>query len=130
MEAILKKLEKLIKNAYAPYSKFRVAAIVITDNGDFTGVNVENASYGLSICAERSAITNAVANGVRKIKTLYLLTTSEDNNIVPCGACLQVMSEFSIPTTKIIVYNKLHHHKIYKFTQLLPHTFKFNNKHE
>jgi cytidine deaminase len=80
------------KNAYAPYSKYQVGAAVLTTDGRiFAGVNVENASYGLTICAERSAVFAAVAAGATKITAVAVCT---DNAGSPCGACRQVLSEF------------------------------------
>lgn len=81
------------ENAYAPYSKYKVGAAVRTTDGRiFTGCNVENASYGLSNCAERTAVFSAVAAGAREITTVAVAT--EDGG-TPCGACRQVLSEFA-----------------------------------
>jgi cytidine deaminase len=118
------KLQKIIKNAYAPYSKFKVAAILETDAGDFLGVNVENASFSLTICAERSAITNAITHGAKDFKKLYLLTSSTKQTITPCGACRQVMAEFANANMPIYVYNNAGKSKKYTLKQLLPCTFK------
>jgi cytidine deaminase len=83
------------RNAYSPYSGFRVGAAVLTENGEiFTGCNVENASYGLTICAERSAIFRAVSEGHRRIRALVVFTATAKPT-TPCGACRQVISEFS-----------------------------------
>ncbi len=80
------------KGAYCPYSRYRVGAAVLTETGRiFSGGNVENASYGLSICAERVAIFNAVAHGHRALKAVCVVASSAK----PCGACRQVMIEFS-----------------------------------
>jgi cytidine deaminase len=85
---------KAMRNSYSPYSKFKVgAALVSADDRIFAGTNVENASHGLTICAERSAISAAVTSGVTHFKLLALVSES-DKNILPCGACLQVLSEF------------------------------------
>ncbi len=96
--AQLKKLRTVAKSAaakaYAPYSKFRVGAAVITQAGKiFSGCNVENASYGLCNCAERTAIFSAVAAGERKFKCVVVYTPTKTAT-APCGACRQVIYEF------------------------------------
>ena len=79
--------------AYAPYSRFTVGAAVLASDGRiFTGVNVENASYGLTICAERHAVGAMVADGARRIAAVAVCT---ENGVTPCGACRQVLSEFA-----------------------------------
>ena len=87
--------------AYAPYSKFRVGAAVLTGSGKiFAGCNVENASYGLCNCAKRTAIFSAVAAGERKLKCVVVYTPTK-NATAPCGACRQVIFEFG-PTIRVI----------------------------
>ncbi len=86
--------EAAAKNAYSPYSNFRVGASVLTDTGEiFSGCNVENASYGLTICAERNAIFSAVSKGHRKIVAVVIVTPT-DSPVPPCGACRQTINEF------------------------------------
>jgi len=93
-EKLVTEAEKAMNNAYAPYSNFRVgAAIMAADGRIFTGCNVENSSFGLSICAERSAVFNAVLNGCKKFVALAVFTDTEEVT-EPCGACRQVLSEF------------------------------------
>ena len=90
------------ERAYAPYSGFRVGASVLTTSGRiFTGCNVENVSFGLTVCAERAAITSAVANGDSEIAALAVVT--EGPVVFPCGACLQVIQEFSGTESPVIV---------------------------
>lgn len=80
-------------HAYAPYSHYPVSAAILADDGRiFTGVNVENSSYGLTVCAERIAIFKAVSEGVQRVQALVVIT---DNGGSPCGACRQVISEFA-----------------------------------
>ena len=91
---MIEKLKELIRNSYAPYSGVRFACIVETENGNFySGVNVENASFGGTICAERNAINNAISNGDKDIKVLYLMT-DKDNICYPCHICKQTFLEF------------------------------------
>lgn len=83
------------RKAYSPYSGVKIGAAVLTSDGRiFSGCNIENASYGLSLCAERTAIFNAVAAGARKIKAIAVVGKSEQFTR-PCGACRQVMAEFN-----------------------------------
>ena len=82
-------------NAYAPYSHYAVGAAILTEDGRiFTGVNIENASYGGTICAERAALFTAVTEGVRRIEALAVCTS---NGVAPCGLCRQVLTEFATP---------------------------------
>jgi cytidine deaminase len=89
------------EHAYCPYSRFRVGAAVLTDDDEiFTGCNVENASYGLTICAERNAIFQAVARGKTRLKAVVIYTPTPKPS-APCGACRQVINEFG-PEAEII----------------------------
>lgn len=88
--------------AYAPHSGFLVgAAVVASDDRVFAGCNVENASYGLTLCAERSALAAAVGAGARSVRAIVLVTAT-DRVCAPCGACLQWVSEFGGPETEVI----------------------------
>lgn len=90
--------EKVLKNAYSPYSKFCVGAAILTDNNKIvTGTNVENAAYGETICAERAAVARANAMGYRRFKSIAIIAHGEKKGdiITPCGSCRQVLSEFS-----------------------------------
>lgn len=118
---LIKKAREAQQNAYAPYSHFSVGAAVLTeDTRIYTGCNVENASYGLTMCAERNAIYNAVAGGCRVFRALALVGTDPDW-ITPCGACRQVMEEFHIP--EIILTKSNDTYKIVSLRALLPHAF-------
>lgn len=112
-----------LKNAYVPYSKFPVSALLIDDNNrKHFGTNVENASFGLTICAERNVIPTAVQNGMKTIKLLIVTGNTEDP-ISPCGACRQVISEFSNEKTVIILTNKNGDFYTTTKSELLPHFF-------
>ena len=119
------KLIKLLDNSYSPYSKFRVSAIcVMKDGREFSGVNVENASYGATICAERSAITSAISNGYKKsdFKELYVMCDNEKLGM-PCFSCRQVMVELMDKKTKIVVINPKGENKEFTLEELCPYPF-------
>jgi cytidine deaminase len=91
------------KNTYSPYSGFPVGAAIVTESGKiFTGTNIENRSFGLTICAERSAICSAVSAGFTKISAVAVFCPKADYPVSPCGACRQVISEFALPGCKIL----------------------------
>lgn len=116
-------VNEVLERAYVPYSKFPVAALLIDDQGKkHKGVNVENASYGLAICAERNVIPTAVTEGMKSIK-LLVVTGGTPEPISPCGACRQVISEFSNEDTIIILTNKDKKYKICTMEELLPYSF-------
>jgi len=105
--------------AYAPYSKFRVGAAVRTRHGAvYTGANVENASYGLSLCAERVAIHKAVSEGHRDLDTVAVYA---DGGAPPCGACRQVMAEFGV--RRVLIGSSRSRPTVRTLKQLLPDAF-------
>lgn len=121
-ELIDKAKEERLK-AYAPYSKFKVGSAVLTENNTiFTGCNIENASLGLSICAERVAIFKAISSGYKSIKAIAIICDTEEP-CSPCGACRQVMVEFS-PEMEVVMVNHQNKIKITKAKELLPGFFK------
>lgn len=98
---LIAQARECLGRAYAPYSHFRVAAAVVDDLGRvFTGVNVENISYGLSMCAERVAIFSAVAAGARCISAIAVVCSGAEM-LSPCGACRQVLAEFAAPEAPV-----------------------------
>lgn len=110
--------------AYAPYSKFRVGAALLTDTGRiYTGVNVENASYGATVCAERTAIAKAVSEG-HKIIIAIAVASDSDDFIYPCGICRQVLEEFGNAETRIICTNNKGNYEQYTLGELLPKAFR------
>lgn len=119
------KLIKLLDNSYSPYSKFRVASIVIMKDGrEFNGVNVENASYGAAICAERSAIVSAISAGYKKgdFKELYVMCDSHKISS-SCFICRQVISEFFNLDDKVIFMSNLGEQKTYLVKEICPVPF-------
>ena len=125
MKKLLEIAKENIKNAYVPYSKFRVSAVLELKNGEiYKGINVENASYGLSNCAERSALFAAYSNGVRKedIKRI-LVYTDKDYFVSPCGACRQVIRELMEDDASVIMANSKGEFKELLNKELLPHGF-------
>ena len=125
---IIDKAFEARNNAYAPYSKYKVGACVETKDGRFyTGANVENASYGLTNCAERSAIFSAYSDGCRRdnIKAIAIVAKSE-KLISPCGACRQVLSEL-IPKDAEIILSNGEETVITDIESLMPMTFGADN---
>ncbi|AJR11987.1 Cytidine deaminase [Mesomycoplasma dispar] len=127
MKDFFSKLDKLSKNAYCPYSSFAVAAILVTNlNESFQGVNVENAVFPAGICAERTAIFQAIANGAKpeSFKEIHIYSPKSEKFIVPCGQCLQVFVEFFSEDVNIFLYNSKSEFIEKKLEELLPHQFK------
>jgi len=117
------KAEQVCQYAYAPYSHFNVgAAAQSADNQFFVGCNVENASYGLTVCAERNCIASAVAQGVQDIKALVVFTPQIELT-TPCGACRQVIAEFMAPDGIVGLVNHLGDVKQWLVSDLLPAAF-------
>ena len=119
--------EGAMKNAYCLYSNFRVGAAVLSEEGEiFAGCNVENASYGLTICAERNAIFQAVAKGAiskeRKLKAVVVVTPAEKLT-PPCGACRQVIYEFCEQADADIFIFGTNNTGSFKLSALLPEAF-------
>lgn len=115
------------EHAYAPYSNdFKVGAAVLTEDGSiFSGCNIENASYGATICAERVAVFKAVCDGHRKIRALAVIA-DDLQPIAPCGMCLQVISEFG-QDADVIMANTKGDVELTNMKKLLPRNFKFRN---
>ena len=123
---LLEKAKEASENAYAPYSKFYVGACALYDTGNFyTGCNVENASYGLSLCAERNAISNAIVSG-EKGKLIKVAIYSKNRTIcMPCGACRQWMAEFKKDKNlQIILESEDEQCAIFTIDELLPYGFE------
>lgn len=114
-----------MENAYAPYSNFRVGAALRTSSGEIvTGCNVENAAYGEALCAERVAVSAAVAQGIREFEEIAIASESDDP-APPCGSCRQTMSEFA-PDLKVTAYSRSGKTVSWRLTDLLPEAFALN----
>ena len=100
--ALVKAAKAVRKNAHAPYSRFRVGAAVLAGGAVHAGANVENASYGLTLCAERVAACAAVAAGARRLEAVVVAGPTEDP-VPPCGACLQTLAELSTPELPVVL---------------------------
>lgn len=120
---MIEKAKQAYDNAYAPYSKFHVGAASITKDGTiFVGCNVENASYGLTVCAERNSIFSAVVSGYKELQAIVIYT-EEEKLTPPCGACRQVISEFFSSDASVFAANHLGNHKRWTVEQLIPDAF-------
>lgn len=120
---LVEKAKEGKKNSYSPYSNFKVgAAVLMCDGSVYTGCNIENSSYGATVCAERTAIFKAVSDGKRDFKKLAIVSDF-CNLTFPCGICLQVISEF-MPNGELIFEDKDGNIIVHKVDELLPFAFK------
>ena len=125
---LIEKAKMARENAYVPYSNFKVGAVLETESGKiFTGANVENSSFGLSMCAERVAIFKAVSEGETKFKRMIIIADTKDV-VSPCGACRQVMSEFG--NFEVILSNMKGKMKVTDVESLLPMAFNLKKDRE
>jgi cytidine deaminase len=127
--ALLERAREAAKAAYCPYSHFPVGAAAETEHGVFAGCNVENASYGLAICAERVALFTAVAAGARRITRLAVscVAAGPDDppgSRMPCGACRQVIAELMTPESVVIVDGA----GVWRVADLLPEAFQLTEQ--
>ncbi len=126
---MIEKLRKNLLKSYSPYSKYPVSAIVVCRDGkEYTGVNIENASYGATVCAERVAIFKAISEGHKKcdLKELHIMVGS-GNVGMPCFLCRQVIDEFFDEDSKIICYSTNNEIKEFKLRDLCPFPFEKEN---
>ncbi len=120
---LVQKAKAAMDKAYAPYSGFRVGAALVAGSGNvYTGVNIENISFGATNCAERTAVFKAVSEGETKLKIIAIASDSEDY-IYPCGICRQVLAEFSDKNLKILCSSKKGDIREYTLEELLPNAF-------
>lgn len=125
-EELLELAKLASENAYSPYSKFRVGACALYESGNYySGCNVENASYGLSLCAERNAISNAVAAGEQSKLVMIAIYSPDTTLCYPCGACRQWIWELEKGQhIKVVVENEDYTPIEHSINELLPHNFK------
>lgn len=124
---LVKIASKARKKAYAPYSKFKVGAALEAENGKiYTGCNIENASYGITVCAERVALVKAVSEGVKKFKRIAVVASSK-KPCPPCGICRQALYEFA-PKMEIIMANLKGKTMSENIAKLLAHAFRVNGR--
>ena len=124
LDPLVERALRVLGNAYAPYSGVKVAAAVEADDGTvYVGVNVENASYGLTVCAERNAIAAAVAAGRRRLRRVAIVSSTEEP-LPPCGACRQVLAEFADGDIEVVSYSaRSGRLRRWRLSELLPHAF-------
>lgn len=124
-EKLLSEAHKMLKYAYAPFSKFKVgAALLDADGRIFTGCNVENASYGACCCAERTAAVKAVSEGSRSFKAIAVVS-GKGGETFPCGICRQFLSEFSKDNDIAVILEKENGEPVtYLLSEILPHSFE------
>lgn len=121
-EVLITYAKKAMGNAYAPYSRFSVGAALLTTEGEiFTGCNVENASFGASICAERCAVLKAVSEGYTSFEKIAVVSDSGESTY-PCGICRQFLAEF-MENGSVVLEDKNGEIREYPLAELLPHTF-------
>lgn len=125
MEKLYDSALAVFKNSYSPYSKFKVGASILLKNGEIiNGTNIENASYGLTNCAERSALFAAYSKGYRKEDIDKMMVIGDvESPISPCGACRQVMSELMDSESEVVLTNLKKDIKVMKVKELLPYSF-------
>lgn len=122
-EELVRLANEIKKNSYSPYSHFRVGAALIAGSGKvYTGVNVENASFGATCCAERTAVFKAVSEGENEIKIVAIASDS-DKIVFPCGICRQVMAEFAGNNLRLLCGRNDGTYEVYSLEDLLPHAF-------
>lgn len=126
--ALYARAQTATERAHAPYSKFRAGAALLTRDGEIvTGCNVENVSYGLTICAERAAVARAVAEGHRDFVAIAVATgTDRVHTVASCGACLQVLAEFDPDETLLVIFPEGDVLRVTRLAELLPVRFRLD----
>lgn len=129
---LLEKAKEASKTSYSPYSKFAVGAAVLFESGNvYSGANIENVSYGLGLCAERNALSTALGTGEKSQAIAIAVFSPNQKRCLPCGACLQWLSEFSMMYGKnydiAVILEDDTDFIVYKLSELLPYGFNFNS---
>lgn len=121
-KVLVEKAREGMKNSYSPYSNFKVGAAIVTSTGEvFTGCNIENSSFGVSNCAERTALFKAVSEGHKRFSKIAIISDSKDHT-APCGVCRQALSEFSL-NIEVILANTNGDYIKKTLKELLPLAF-------
>ena len=122
IKKLIKEALEIKNKAYTPYSNFNVGCVVKTKTGKiYKGVNIENAAYSPTLCAERNALSTAITDGERDFT--YIVVTGDSEYTYPCGVCRQFIREFADSDTKIIVAKDVENYKTYTIDDLLPYSF-------
>lgn len=133
IEELIAEALRARKNAYAPYSNYKVGAAVWAKNNNvYSGANIENASFPAGICAERSAMVNAISDNNLEYKAIVIVGAHAELNeptqfAYPCGVCRQFMAEFFDQNTAVIVAKSVTEYSVYEFEEILPFSFGKNN---
>jgi len=129
VQTLVQQARQARERAYAPYSGFKVGAAVLTADGQiWTGANIENASLGATLCAERVAMAGAVAAGHRQIQAVAVVADSPQP-VAPCGLCRQMLQEFAAPACQVILANLQGDCQFLTHQELLPHAFTWPGPH-
>lgn len=128
LKKLCKAADLALNNAYSPYSKIKIGAAVLGESGRiYTGANIENASFGATICAERTAIVKAISEGEKTLKAIAI-TGDIDDLAYPCGICRQVMSEFMKKNAPVLVGGRNREYQEFTLMDLLPYSFDYYEK--
>lgn len=124
---LISKAIKMLEYSYVPYSRFHVGAALLANNGTiYTGCNIENAAYGPSNCAERTAVFKAVSEGVKEFEAIAVVGGTDGrikDFCPPCGVCRQVLAEFCTRDFKVILAKSIDEYKVFTLERLLPESF-------
>lgn len=124
-DALVEAATRARERAYCPYSSFAVGAAALMEDGSVVpGCNVENRTFGLTVCAERTALVAAVARGLRRPRAIAVVTATDPPS-PPCGLCLETLTEFGSPELPVLLANLEDRRRLFRLGELLPHPFEF-----